>query len=496
MGNCFPLYSLYQKQIDIFNSRSPLDVAIQALSAGQKVDLEPILDVYPAWEDHLSEEKIIKNWENLLILTLLSYLTRSHPNPVFAQFRFLLHEPWNESSQYLRALVALNHFLVGLPAPEVHPCILEGGAVLIDKKEYCPWLALPYLPYHTEFGVLLCLLVSLVKQDNLRPMIERLARWQLNTLDVHFLPLPGLFTQEKDSHWNQHLLWAYLFFQGAAYLTGERQFATVAQAQLNHLEQLISHHPFEIPLLVLLLERLGEKEPLKEVPFQLLEDVYDPSTALIGKRYSSYQAICTLHGDHTGLGCFRLNDVEVVNYGPQYLPLGDCQGFGIEGNHISDHGLRKPILCLKRQGFSLKGCIRLVDQPFPQQSSSLFKLGQFHGIWFEIEQELKDKQLAINASLLGISGWESVAFSFFVKAQICQINSQLSLYPRTFDRYQGDVQPLILKGEQGVLRLNLLSPSGTMQVIPLGGGTSFWGADFLIAYLLDSHQRHYHWQLA
>ncbi len=50
-------------------------------------------------------------------------------------------------------LVALNHALAKMPIPEVGPCLLESGAALIDLHEYCPWLSLPYTPYHYEYGI-------------------------------------------------------------------------------------------------------------------------------------------------------------------------------------------------------------------------------------------------------------------------------------------------------------------------------------------------------
>jgi hypothetical protein len=487
-----PLQSIYQKQVQVSEPLSCLEEAILALIAGDSIQFESILDSYPAWEAHSSDEKIVKNWRSLLVLTLLAYLSKSSTSDLSAQVRFFLREPWNEQSQYLRVIIALNHFLVGLPVPDVHPDLLEGGAVLIDKQEYSPWLSLPYIPYHAEFGALLGILAFLTKREQLKSVVDRLAKWQLNTLNDHFLPFAGLFAQEKDGALNQALVWNYLFFQVAAHVTGERQFETVAQAQCRHLNRLAEQDALTISPLLPLLEKILEKEPvLQEIAFELPENIYDPSTALIGKRAKSYQAVCTLHGGYTGLGYFRIGDAEIVNYGPQYLPLGDCLGFGIEGNHLSDIGLRKPHLQLKPKGFYLKGCVRLVDQPVENANSS-FQLSRFRGIWFETEQELSEQQLSIQTSFLGFEGWDSVAFSFFIKAKKCWINSKIQLQPKTFERYEGSVQPILLEGHGNSFRLSAVH-SGTMQVIPLGGGDNFWGADFLVAYLLDSKQRHYRW---
>ena len=95
-----------------------------------------------------------------------------------------------------------------------------------------------------------------------------------------------------------------------------------------------------------------------------------------------------------------------------------------------------------------------------------------------------------------MDGWDSVAFSFFVKALRCRVASQQEfLYPRTLERYEGEVQTVAFEGQDHVLELRSLSCKGTMQVIPLAGGNNFWGADFLVAYLLSAEQRQYQWHV-
>jgi hypothetical protein len=196
-----------------------------------------------------------------------------------------------------------------------------------------------------------------------------------------------------------------------------------------------------------------------------------------------------LHGSHTGLGVLRHDDIEIVNYGPQYLPLGECQGFGIEGNALSDHGMRRSTIEWRRGGFSLKGCTRLVDQP-----SSLLEVGKFRGIWLEVAQEFKKPHFYLKTTFLGLDGWDAVAFSFFVKASCCKIQSQV-LYPRTLERYDGESHTLLLQGREHQLEICPIAFKGVMQVIPLAGGDNFWGADFLVAYLMTSDCRHYQWHI-
>lgn len=490
MGNNFSLQSLYQQKVRC-HSRSCLETEIQALLEGRSICLEAVLDSQSICDVPISEDQVIKNWKNLLVLTLLDYLSHTNSKDLANRVRAFAREPWNENSQYLRALVALNYFLVGLPVPDVNLYVLEGGAAPIELYEYCPWEILPYFPYHTEFGMLLCLLALLANREYLYPIVGRLARWQLNTLDSRFLPLSGLFLQEKDGAFVQNIVWAYLFFRGAAQLTGERIFQTVAEAQLQYIQQLAEQMEFSLSPLVVLIEKvLTGQAPVERTELQLPEQICDSSTALIGRRLNTQQVMCTLHGGHTGLGCFRIGEVEIISYGPQYLPLGECAGFGIEGNYLSDHGLRTPILQVKPQGFLLKGCVRLVDQPVTSPSS--VQLGEFRGIWFEIEQELMDQQLHIRTNCLGLEESNLVAFSFFIKAEKCWVNTKTPLLPKTFNRYEGNPQPIVLESKQNSFKLQIQQASG-MQVIPLGGGVNFWGADFLVAYLLNPNQNQYKW---
>lgn len=497
MGKIFSLKDFYQQQINLISSKSPLEMGVEAVLAGQSIDLGFILDSYPQWEIHASEEKMIKNWKSFVLLALLKHFSQEESKDLGSQIRLLLREPWNEHSHELRVLIALSHYLMGLPVPQLNLKLLEGGAILVDRQEYCPWLALPYLPRHAELGVLFCLFAFLTKREDLKESVKRLVHWHLNTLDHQFLPLAGLFVQEKDGDMRHLLIWNYLLFYGAAQLTKESHLKKIAQVQLEHLNNLLEPRSFIIsPLLPLLEKAFGKEENLIGKDFHLSETIYDSSTALIGSRLDGCQAVCTLHGGYTGLGSFRNKDVEILNYGPQYLPLSECSGFGIEGNYFSDHGLRKTVMRTKGQGFFVKGCVRVVDQP---EASPWQHFGQFRGVWLEIEQEFKEKHLSIQTNFIGLNGWETLAFSFFVKAAKCSVSS-LSLFPRTFDRYEGKLCPLIFEGKQGAVHLATSdlgpgSESISMQVIPLGGGSSFWGADFLVAYLLDSHQSRYQWQI-
>lgn len=445
-----------------------------------------------SWQQTLFSEEIAhQNWKNLLALNLLCSMQGIQQAGIASKVRQFERHPWNQSSQYFRALVAVNHALAKMPIPEVGAHLLERGAALIDLHEYCPWLSFPYHPQHVEFGLFLGMLGLLTRRSDLQELVLQLAHWQMNVLDASAKPLPGIFVPEKEGQPFQYLCVSYLFFRSAAALCPETPFATIAEAIMESIRHKHAEEGHQLSLLHVLIERWLEQFKISpSKAFSLSEQIYDPSTALIGYRSPSQHVLCSLHGEHTGLGMLRYGSIDIVSFGPQYLPLGECRGFGIEGNALTDHGMRQSHMEWRPHAFSLKGCVRMVDQP-----ASSLDGAKFRGIWLDVVQEFKNPDFYLKTTFLGLDGWESVALSFFVKASRCLLPGGNCLFPRTLQRYEGAAQTLTFEAERSVLELRPLSFKGTMQVIPLGGGNDFWGADFLIAYVLNQDQRQYQWHI-
>ena len=485
MTDFFPLQALYQRQLAGCSEISPLDHQVQALLQNRPVELKDLIDKCQ-WD--LSPEVALDNWKYLLTLNLLD-AAHVYVNELAAKIYHYEQQAWNHHSQYSRALVALNHLLAKLPVPEVGVCLLQSGAALVDLQEYAPWSTLPYIPQQLEFGIFLCTLAHLGGAQHLHESILRLAQWLLLTLDSDGNPLNSLFVRECEGNHFTLLALHALFWRAVSVTTGEAKFAQVAQLVNDHLEKTIKTTDHIEPWWVLC-ERVFPKT-LKETPhhFTFSPSICDSSTALIGYRTAQQSTICTLHGGHTGLGSMRFRDVTLLNYGPQHLPLSDCSGFGIEGNHLSDHGIRQSIMENRSYGFSLKGCVRLVDRP-PQ---FLHETVPFCGIWLEIAQEFKLPQLRLTTTVLSLDEWNDVAFSFFVQAKRCKVQSGPVLTPGTLERYEGLAHPLLLEGEHASLSLYAKNFQGTLQVIPLAGKNDYWGAHFLVAYLLTPQQKHYEW---
>lgn len=474
---------------------SPLERAVCDFLVQGDVPLLEEIEDGRSWKEPLySEEVAISNWKRLLTVNFLCKLSDSHLDEMGSRIRIYEEKPWNHQSQYFRALVSLNHTLIGMPIPAIGSELLSGGAALIDLHEYRPWLSLPLTPQHFEYGIFLGALALVAQRDDLKEQVLRMAHWQMNTLDGRGCPLSGLFVRECDGgQAATFLALSHLLFRMAGVLERSSAFDCAASASMERLLEVEKSLESISPLWPLLERWLFQQSFKSENTsgVDLGDHIHDPSTALVGWRKKKQHVICTLHGEHTGLGALCQEDVEVVSYGPQYFPLEDCRGFGIEGNILSDHGQRKTLIDWRPHCFSLKGCTRLVDQP----ASSPDVAASFRGIWLDVQQEYKPPFFNLRTTLLSLEGWESVGFSFFVKASLCRIGDQV-FKRNTLERYEGEVVKVTLEGVESKLDLEAVPfEDGRMSVIPLAGSNNFWGADFLIAFILSPNRGDYQWRV-
>jgi hypothetical protein len=496
MLKSLPLHLLYRNQNGLINSKSPLFELVGLYLSDHDINL----DDFELAEFPLSEEEVPNYLEDLLAFVILINFSPTEPSHLGTSrlgtpIHSLLNQLPRMISERHAVILSLIRHLAGLPPESISLNILEGGATQLQTGDYRPWEAQPYAPDHARCGVLLCLLAYLTKADDLRDTVFRIAKWHLNTLDADFFPMVGLFSREKNGSPSLHLIWNYLFFYAVGSLMGEPKYVGLSERYVGFLDGISASADLKVAPLLPLIEELIRKERrnTKREVLSLSEHVYDSSMALVGTRNGSSHVVCTLRGGYSGLGSLRVGDVRILSYGPHHLPLEECLGFGIEGNHSVDHGVRQSWIDVAPSGFSLKGCVRLVDHPI-FSSDPVFHFGKLSGIWLEVEQLFQSPHFYLRTQFLGFEGWGSLAFSFFVKAQRCSVASQ-SLTARSLNRYEGEVHDVLLEGEEGLIRLNS-SQGSSMQIIPLGSNENFWGADFLIAYMLDSKQSAYDWNMS
>lgn len=521
------LQKIYEKHLSNLGIVTPLEKAVCAFIKSNP-PVFSVLDQLTIGHDDsinkISAKKIqsplskdpwdhIENWRELLavnLMTSLQEIPQVYRQAVLTDFQELSKFSFWAEFQLQSAFLALNNHLLGLESIALQPYLLESGAVPLDYAGHWRWGEIPHIRFHAELGILWCLLGKVGNQSQLVEAAVKLAEWHLNTLDFNFVPFSGLFIQETDACLCSLLSYNYLLFHAIGVLAEKPEMEHVAQKQLEQLERIAQPEKMQIaPLTVLLeawIERLKQGkdlEKLRSVKFELPTEIQDPYTALVGHRSSTLNLVCTAFGGKTGLGCMHCHDIQIVNYGPQHLPLGECEGFGIEGGSYSyQNHLPATMECMKNE-FFIQRAAHLAAKPdyTPSTDTVFFRKGEYSGIWLTVSQHFQVDTLHIETSFLGVKQSDALAFTFFLKGHYCTLvnegkNGTKQLHPQSLDRYQGRLQKVCLYGERTVITLDALWNEGEMQLIPLAGGDSFWGADFLLAYILPVGVSTLKWNIA
>ena len=495
------LTELYQKKLSSTDGGSPLDHAVNAFVENKTPDYAALKQFIISMKEDNSPLEHLQKWRNVLALNLLIDLTGSqafYQTMAVDLVKKLSQKIFWLEFQPLNALIGLNCYLTGLPRRPISTKQLASGAATLECGDHYPWADIPVPIFHAELGVLWAVLGKMTGDHELVLAAIQLADWQLNTLDHNYDPFLGLFTQEGDSSPVELLGYNYLLFHMVAAISDRPEMEYVAEKQLEFLRACSEASSGTITPLMVLLDRWMDKmfPPVKSNYEPQKSAIYDPHTALVGHRSTTNDLVCTLFGGHTGLGCYRLKDVEIMSYGPQSLPLGDCSGFGIErGVSRMSKGVSDIVMNSNEKGFSISGRAKLASQVSKKESFALFRNGKSSNVWMESKQHFDGTVLHINASFLGLRSSDQIAFVFFIKAQSCLLNDQRQINPRSLDRYEGILQQVTFQSEQSAIKIKANYPNGQMQLIPLSGQDSFWGSDFLLAYLIDTKELHYGWEI-
>jgi len=480
------------------NEDSHIDQAVQAFFQDDKIDFGPICEEFSQdiaggdrhpWSD-------LDLWREVLTISLLALMRDELQvcrEACVRRVRNLLRDPLWEEMQLASALATLSCHFLDIPHSQIHPYQLAGGAAPVEWGEHWSWAAVPHAHLHAELGLLWALLAQDTDDREVLLAADRLARWQLNTLDGSYLPFVGFFVREEDADLSRLLVQNYLLFHAVALLTEKSELEYIADRQLEHLWRLKTHDSLKsctaYDLVVAAWLEECRQRTFEPKPIVLDAVIYDRDMAVVGCRTPKQSVVCTLAGGGSGMGAYHAGDLQVVSFGPQRLPLGDCLSFGIEG---LDSLLQ---LEVGENNFTLAGRTHMAAVSSQQKTRALFRHGQHSGVWMDVKHQWKEDALNIEASFLSVEELENLAFAFFVKAPRCQIGEALHVRPLSLDRYQGQIQPVSFIERERNLIIAAHQQHGEMQIIPLAGNESFWGADFLVAYILDSNHTTYQWTI-
>lgn len=302
--------------------------------------------------------------------------------------------------------------------------LLPCGAVALFHKGFFPWEGLPYPQQHAELGTLLAQL----EDEEMNTLVQGMKRFQEATLDHYKKPVLSLFQQEGRAT-SEVLFEANRVFFDTLHFT-----------------------------------------PSNSLHFA------DSTLCMISKRSETATVICAGSGCKSGMGVFLSQDAGVVNFGPQLLPLGCCSAFGLAGRAQKAH------LHEEKECFSLSYRCRLASP----SERSIFNLQDsgYSGFWMHADVKGNLQEISLHSHFEGFSPLNKIVFSFFGKAEACFVAGSHKLTPKSLDRYTGPAQTLSFSGKLGGVSIEATEGASKMEIIPLAGDESFWGADFLAVYTL------------
>lgn len=335
--------------------------------------------------------------------------------------------PFMEEHELLQGAFALLAQRRQLKAysPKLVPA--KSGAVPLFHKSFFPWGPLPYPKEHAQLGALLAQL----NDPEMRAIAQGMVPYQQATLDHTLTPIAALFRQEGHGL-NSALREANtLFFESLS----------VKPAQTSHFS--------------------------------------DECLGLVAKRDAEGTLVCTASGCKSGMGTFLYKDAGILNYGPQGLNVGNCSGFGLAGLG------QKIRLQDDESYFSLSYLTRLAAPSGRRCAITQLNDSDYSASWMEAALEGGLEGIANRVRFEGLAIQTPILFSFFGKGEVCTISGLHQLRPRSLDRYQGPPDTLLFSGQEGSVRIGPLEGSSHLEVIPLAGDESFWGADFLATFTVQ-----------
>ena len=335
--------------------------------------------------------------------------------------------PWLEF-QPLEALYQINRFLlrqkINSPSIQQFPT----GAAPIESSSSSLHHSGVFFPLHLELGFLWGIFGYLTEQPSFCEASKKLASWQAHLLNHLLEPSSGVFTKEKDHDQNKLSLSHYMLFRLVAMLFKEGSYESLATFQLRSLQNSKLTTCSSLAKYALLntwvRKNLDYVSPQPAKKESILLDPYN-SLACFKQNQASFFSI--LNGTQTGLGHVHFGKTAFVNFGPQSYPLDECDYFGIlQSSPVGSNPSCEINTDTNCETFSLSQKLRLAT----------FKSNEPCNAWMEITQQLKDKTLKISASLQTTQPSNSIAFSFFAKAESCLIEGEGALEPNTLSQFE------------------------------------------------------------
>lgn len=383
--------------------------------------------------------------------------------------------------QLATAYDAYCSYLLGIHCKEPACESLSGGACPVEEVGYGLFSETPNPLLHAELGVIWSLYGHATANKRILEAAASLAEWQLNTLDHLSVPFAGLMSPEGEASIPSLAIINTLLFNAVAHYAGKSEFSVLAKKQSEIATAFASQERIVIPPHVIVTSLLMKDASgfISEAVMPFSETIMDESLAIAGARSPTGSGVVTLFGSRSGMGCYHTNTARILSYGPQHFPLGDCKGYGLEGGARFLSSELKQIVSSQGE-CTISGIARLSSLPLKDKGA---KPSGVSGIWIDSTQSVTREGLSVKGIFQQVYEESPLAFSFFLQCDECVIGNEKKIRRRSFDKYQGKPETIIVECGKEKFELIMKGDCKEMHIIPLGGGTNFWGADYLVAFL-------------
>jgi len=377
--------------------------------------------------------------------------------------------------QLIEALLTACSLLISDDCLNYAPETLSGGAAPFSIEGIYLEDEVPLIPQQLELATLWAFIGKLSGEGIWIEAALKTALWHANLVDHDFTPFIGLFTREGEADLPHILGWNRLLFLTVGELAGRPELIFLGkridkeEAALDDYGDSLENWRFSI----------GER--VQEGAGPLSSQFVDATTATSIVRSDNISFASTLYGSGSGLGALSFGSLKIAAFGPQNLPFGDCSCFGIQNSPSLQK--RYPNFEIEECGGGLRSCGRV-------------RIAYGSKYWMEIEKRFNESGLQIEATVYGIEPIDRIAFALFANAEACSVEGGgKTLLPKSLDNERGEARPLSLAGGKRSLTITPLKGCRTMEIFPLAGGGSFWGADFLIGFPFIPGTHKYGWQI-
>ncbi len=432
----------------------------------------------------------LENLRKLFKASLIAHFEK-HVSSSVKECWYTLASRKSADSVLADAYLFLTALLLGIEYPHAFSVTqLKNGIIPLSKRNYWNLFKFPFIHLHAELASVILLIGKLSSQSKLIDQAHNAARWHFNGLDSSFLPYRSFFSNYQFCNYTDLIARQASFFYLSALATEDTEIAYVAKIHFSWLSAQSEKNLKGLPLDILLLLKFTDQlfpEQLTPVEPSLPKETLCENLPLVGLRSKDVDIIATLSGCNSSMGALKFGSVEIVAFGPQVGVLGDGKLFG---SIAQKHSQESSKVYRDEKHFCLNG---LVGLPQNAPDKSYLKMWQHPSSWLQMKIHYQKNQLDIHAKPIG--NLDELYFVFYIISEQCLIKGQKKFLNQSLEQFQGNASNVAFLDQPKIVTIEPCFEEGEMKIIPLEGESSFWGANYLIAYSLKNNYRAFDWKI-